>query len=146
MTIDLYCKRKIVSGYTVNACKVKETSASLQLEGTSLEFHHASSSTKGASRDSKKQYKLYSSHNTPNYSLKKKSKATTNIPLKKENKCNFQFSIVLYKDERYGNKWYYTMNQTVGRKDKCTRHVNHLKPVVDNIQRTYHDLDLPIKK
>ena len=146
VTIEIFCKRKIVSRSTVNACKVKETSASLQLEGTSLQFHHAPSSTKGASRDSKKQYKLDSSDNTPNHSLKKKSKATTNRPLVKGNKCNFQFSIVLYKDERYGNKWYYTMNQTVGRREKFIRHDNHLKPVVNHIQRTYHDLDLPIQK
>ena len=31
MTLDIFCKRKIVSRSTVSACKVKETSASLQL-------------------------------------------------------------------------------------------------------------------
>ena len=57
VTIDIYCKRKVVSRSTSNACIVKETSASLQIEGTSVQFHHEPSSTKGASRNSKKIYK-----------------------------------------------------------------------------------------
>merc|ERR1712115_284845 len=38
------------------------------------------------------------------------------------------------------------MNRVLGRRKKLSTHVNHLKSIVDHIQRTYHDLDLPIQK
>ena len=89
VTIDIYCKRKVVSRSTSNACIVNETSASLQMEGTSVQFHHEPSSTKGASRNSKKIYKMDSSGDSSNYPLNKKSKVTKNRPLMKEQRCNF---------------------------------------------------------